>query len=133
MLARNYRFTALNSCGQQIASSGIVITGRRWKFNSSGAVVFESSEAALYTSPSAINNAAYYVPSGSGIDNSTDLYVGGDFRFTLVAPASSAGDVTLYYEFSTDGGTTWPTNGNGIIVCTISASAATTYYKGFSV
>lgn len=133
MLARTYRFTAYNACGQTIASSGIVIKARRWKLDTSGGIVYESSETTVWTSGSTIANAAYLSLGSTGVDNSTDLFIGGDFTFTLVAPASASGDVTIYYEISTDGGTTFPTNGKGFLACTQSVTTSGTTVAHFQI
>lgn len=130
MLAYHYRFTAYNACGQTVAIGGVVLKGRRWKFGSTGALVYEGSEASLLSNASTIANAGY--ASSSGVDNSTDLFIGGDFELTFTAPASASGDLTIYLDVSTDGGTTWPTNGLGVAVCTISVTASGTYTKAFS-
>lgn len=130
MLAQSYRFTALNACGQTVAIGGVVVKGRRWKFDSTGALVYEATEAALLSNSGTIANAAY--ASSAAIDNSTAIYIGGDFEVTFTAPASAAGDLTIYYEVSTDGGTTFPTNGLGVVACTFSVTASGTYVKAFS-
>lgn len=121
MLARNYRFTVLNSTGQTVAIAGVVIKGRRKKLGSTGALAYEATEASIMSNAGTIANAAY--SSSSGIDNSTDLFLEGDFTVTAAVLASAAGDLTIYYEVSTDGGTTWPTPGNGVIVAAITVPA----------
>lgn len=129
MLAKSYRFTAYNACGQTIAAAGIVVKARRWKLDSTGALVYEASEASLMSNGSTVANGAY--ASSSSIDNSTDKYIGGDFTATIVAPTSSVGYVAIYCEASTDGGTTFPTNGRGTLVRTILTAAAGTYTEVF--
>lgn len=128
-LGRNYRFTAYNATGQTIAAAGIVVKARRWKFDSAGVVVYEASEASLMSNGSTIANGAY--ASSAAVDNSTDKYVGGVAAVTVTAPASAAGYVAIYCEASTDGGTTFPTNGRGTLVRLISTPAAGAYTEVF--
>lgn len=109
-LPKTYRFTALNSLGQTIAIAGILVTAIRKKFDSNGALSFESSEATVLTNAGTLATATYL--EGSWIDNSTDKYLGGEFLLTVVAPASASGDVILYFDISTDG-TDEPDNGKG--------------------
>jgi hypothetical protein len=130
MLARNYRFTAYNACGQLVAVAGIVVKARRWKLDSSGAVAYEASEATVLSNGSAVADGAYV--SSSSIDNSTDKYIGGDFTVTFTAPTSASGTLTIYYGPSTDGGTTFPDNGRGVQVCAIPVTTSGTFVKAFS-
>jgi hypothetical protein len=123
-LGRTYRFSVLNSLGQTMATSAIVIKGRRWNFSSSGVQTWEASEAAIDTSGSTLANGAYF--SGTTQDNSTNAYLGGTFKFTIIAPTSASGTVTVFLQRSTDGGTTWPDNGNGTSVKVFSFAAAGT-------
>lgn len=112
-LPKTYRFQVLNSTGQTITqNSGILVKALRQKLSSTGAMSFESSATTI------LDNAATDVTtgsvfSGSTVDNSSDGYMGGEFEYTVVAPASSNGDVTLYLQSSVDGGTTWPDDSLG--------------------
>ena len=124
MLGRTYRFVVLNSLGQTIAASGIVIKARRWNFVS-GTQTWEAAEAAIDSSSGTTANAAYF--TGTTVDNSTNAYLGGTFQLKIVAPSSSSGTVTVYLQQSTDGGTTWPDNGNGQIVNVFNITTAGTY------
>jgi hypothetical protein len=129
MLARNYRFTAYNACGQTVAIAGVVVKGLRNKRDSSGAIVYEGSEATVLSNSGTLANAAYV--SSSSIDNSTDLYEGGDFMLSFTAPTSASGDLTIYYEAATDGGTTFATNGLGVPVCTVTVTTSGLKTKAF--
>ena len=48
MLARNYRFTLLNLCGQTLAQNSVTVQARRWKWGPAGARLDESAEAQVY-------------------------------------------------------------------------------------
>lgn len=112
-LGRTYRFVVYNATGQTLGSNSVVITARRWSFNSSGVMTWEGSEASI-DSLSTITTASY--ATGTTIDNSSTAYLGGTFKFTVIAPASSSGPVVIYLQRSTDGGSTWPDNGQGDVV-----------------
>jgi hypothetical protein len=129
-LALTYRFTVLNGTGQTLAAGAVKVKARRWKFTSAGALSYEGSETSIYSNAGTITNGSY--DSSSSVDNSSNLFVGGDFYFEVTAPASSSGEVTLYYERSTDGGTTWATSGLGTIVSVLNFTTAGTKGKGFS-
>ena len=132
MLGRNYRFTLLNSCGQTLAQNSVTVQARRWKWGPAGARLDETDEAQAYIMDAAAGLATANYDSDSAIDNSTTKWVGGDFELTVTAPASASGDVILYYEQSTDGGTTFATNGLGREVCRINFAAAGTKVRHFS-
>lgn len=124
MLGRTYRFVVLNSTGQTIAITGIVIKARRWNFVN-GTQAWESSEQTIDSSVGTTANGAYF--GGTTVDNSTLAHLGGTFKFTIVAPASSSGSVTIWLQNSTDGGSTWPDNGNGLQVKQFTIPSAATY------
>jgi hypothetical protein len=112
MLAKTYRFTVYNSTGATVATA--TVKAIRKKFDTSGALSFEGSEGTV-ASVSALGTGSY--SSGSTVDNSSDKYVGGDFEFEVVISAGSpSGDVLVYYQRSTDGGTSYDTDGYGDVV-----------------
>lgn len=130
-LAHAYRFTVFNGTGQTIAANAVRVKSRRWKFSSTGSLVYEGSEVELLNNGSMISNSNY--SSSSTIDNSSDLYIGGDFSFHVTAPSSANGDVLLYYDRSTDGGSTWNSNGLGTLVCVLNFTTSGTKIKSFSI
>lgn len=109
-LGHAYRFVVENKTGQTLAANAVKVYGRRWKFATDGALTLEAGEATLMDNGSTIGTGAF--ASGTTVDNSTDKYLGGDFIFSVTAPASSNGDVVLYLQRSTDGGTRWPDDAN---------------------
>jgi hypothetical protein len=117
MLPRNYRLAALNDTG---ASVDITVTARRWRFGSGGAALYEAAEATLLTA-SALADAA--LATGTAQDNSADGYVGASLHVATTG-AGTGGVVTVFLEVSTDGGTTWPTAGEGIPVGAVNAGDA---------
>ena len=123
-LPHTYRFTVKNETGQTIATSSIFVRARRVKMDAAGALTFEGSEDTVTTSGSTLANNAYL--TGTTQDNSTNVWLGGDFEFTVTAPASSNGNVLCYLEGSTDGGTDWPDNGLGQIVAILNFTTSGT-------
>ena len=130
-LGATYRFTVLNDTGQTIAGSSILLFARRVKLDSSGALVIETAEATILSSGATLAQAAYL--SGTTQDNTTLRWQGGDFHFKVTAPASSDGNVILFFERSTDGGSTWDTNGLGQIVAVLNFTTSGTKTKPFSI
>jgi hypothetical protein len=115
MLGRNYRFVVYNGTGQTLGSNPISIKARRWNFSSSGVQTWEGSEATVdSTIGNGLTNATY--SAGTAVDNSTTAYLGGTFRFSVTAPTSANGQVIIYLQNSSDGGTTWPDNGFGRVI-----------------
>ena len=130
-LPPHYRFTVKNETGQTIASSSITVTAKRAKFDSSGVLTYEGSEATVFSYGSTLGNGGF--ASGSTQDNTTNKYLGGDFLFTVTAPTSSSGHVILYLERSTDAGTTWDSNGDGEAVASLYFTASGTKRASFAI
>ena len=89
------------------------------------AAQWEGSEASIWSGNTTVANAAYQ--SSGTVDNSTNAYLGGTFKIVVTTPVAAAGTVTFYLQRSTDGGTTWPDNGNGQVLRVFSVAASTTY------
>lgn len=122
MLGRTYRYRISNTQNQNITA---VLTERKWKFGSSGALVY-ASETTPITSTSV--SATTGTTASSTIDNSTDLYIGADLTVSMTAASTTNGTGTMavYLERSTDGGTTWPTAALGELVGAYTVTAADT-------
>lgn len=131
-LPRNYRFKVQNRTGQTITQdNGVTVKARRVKLDSSGALSFEGSEATVLDNGTTdISNNAYL--AGTAQDNSTDKWLGGDFEFTVTAPASSNGDVLLFFERSTDGGTDFDDDGLGKLITSLNFTTSGTKRRSFS-
>ncbi len=129
-LPHTYRFKVLNSTGQTIATDSIFVRARRVKFDSAGALSYEGSEATVFSYASTLATATYQ--AGTTQDNTTNKWLGGDFEFTVTAPASSAGDVVLYFERSTDGGTDFDDDGLGEVVAVLNFTTSGTKRVTFS-
>lgn len=129
MLGPTYRFTVYNATGQTLAANAVTIKPRRWKYGTDGSLTDEASGTAdMLAQTATLLSAAY--KTGTTQDNTTtpNKYIGGIFEIKVTAPVSSNGNVTIFLERSVDGGTTWPDNGRGGIVKTLTFIAAGTQY-----
>ena len=113
MLPKTFRFVALNETGNDLhynTGCRISVTYEPWKFDTNGAVSYGSEVTTslnTFTTNSVLSNNASI--TGSLQDNSSNVYLGVNGVFNVTLPSGSAtGTVGLYYEWSTDGGTTWP-------------------------
>lgn len=124
MLGHTWRLRASNTQNQAIT---VTVKARYFKFDSSGALVWSAEQTLI----SAVSVAATTgTTASSTIDNSTNLYLGMTLtvEFTAGATTNGTGLVALSLERSTDAGTTWPTQDEGIFVGgrTITAAETTT-------
>ena len=114
MLATHFKFHFVNNLGvdQDLSSNSpnekIEVNYKKWRVNSGGVLEFDSETALTYT-------AADIADGGSAEftqdDNSADLDWGlhGEMN-VLTDDAAASGRVDLYVEFSTDDGTTYPSD-----------------------
>lgn len=122
MLGHEFRLRASNTQNQAIT---VTLKARYWKFSSAGAIVYSAEQTLI----NAVSVAATTgTTASSDIDNSTDLYIGAEFTLSCTAAATTNGTGTLAItlERSTDGGTTWPTAGQGESVGAYTVTAADT-------
>lgn len=129
-LPHTYRFKVFNGLGQTITTGNVTVLARRHKLDAIGALSFEGSETSVLSNGSGLTNGSYL--AGTTQDNSSNKYMGGDFEFSVTAPASSNGDVVLYFERSTDGGTDFDTDGLGDVVASLNFTTSGTKKKTFS-
>ena len=129
-LAPTYRWTVLNSCGQTLAANASKVHQRRSKMTSANALSYESAVDTVTINTGTLANATY-ASLASAESNTTDLFQGGDFIFEVTAPASANGNVSLFYELSTDGGTTWPSNGLGALVAVLNFTTSGQKFASF--
>lgn len=106
MLGHTYRYQVYNGTG---VGCTVTLTERPWKFDSSGARVDASESARI----SAVSIATVSYDESSTIDNSSVLNLGADVVITLTPASSATGSLLVYLQRSTDGGTTWPSDGKG--------------------
>lgn len=109
MLGNYWRYQVYNGTGGTV---NVTIKDRRWKFGSDGSLTFSSENTPI--SASAISTATY--GNSSGIDNSTDKYIGANLTVLFDVSSSLTGAVSVFIQRSTDGGTTWPSDGQGELI-----------------
>lgn len=113
MLGRHYRLIIVNKTGVTLvaANSTFTINARGGKYDSDGALEYSASELNIMTDfGSNISDGASF--SGGEIDNTTDLFSSLLCTAKLETTDSTDGVIDIYYEFSTDGGTTYPSDAN---------------------
>jgi hypothetical protein len=125
-LGPTWRVTILNSTGQTIAANSLFVYTKRIKFDSANGLVFESGEATILSSGSTLANAAYLTGTTQDNTGASALWFYAILRFKVTAPASSNGNVALYLEHSTDGGTNWDDNGLGRLIALLNFTTSGT-------
>ncbi len=132
MLPKKYRFQVENNTGATLdINGGVTITALRYKFVN-GVLTYESSEAAIYSNAATIADGAF--DESSEVDNNSDAYLGGHFVSNVVATGGSPdGAVAIYLQATTDDGTTWQTDGEGIRMTTHNFTAVGTGIRFFEV
>lgn len=110
MLGHTWRLRASNTQNQSVT---VTVTARRWKFASDGSITW-SAEQTLINAVSV--SATTGTTASSTVDNSTDKYLGAELTVSMTAASATNGTGAVSYtlERSTDGGTTWPTQGEGL-------------------
>lgn len=131
VLPRYYRFTILNNSGVSISAGNAKVYGRRFYFDSTGALTYEASETSIYSNSGTVTNGSY--DSSTMVDNNSSKYIGGAFVFDVTLTGSPAGNVICFFERSTDGSTRVDSNGVGDVVAVLNFTSATTKRKSFSV
>jgi hypothetical protein len=124
VLAAHWRIQVKNATG---ATSGAVsVKGKRWKPGISGEIDHEDTEQ-TFLSVASIASGAFAAPSNPGISNdgAGEGYHGVQLSVSI-ANGSSAGNYELYLQHSSDGGTTWPSDGEGELIATVNVGASAT-------
>lgn len=114
MLGQRYKFHIVNNLGVDMdldtnsPNEIIQLNLRPWKITSSGAVVYASEITQTFTANDVADGAFL---SLAEINNSVDLNIGLHGELNLLTDDASAdGSIDLFYEISTDGGTTFPSS-----------------------
>lgn len=119
MLGAYYRWQVYNGTGVTVT---VTLDVKLWKFDSNGALSLSSESTPI--SASAVSAAAY--GNSSGVDNSSDKYLGAQITALFDVSSSATGPVSVYLQQSTDGGTTWPSDGAGLLVGSYYFNASST-------
>ena len=110
MLPPSYRISLQNVSSSGGATFAVTVKARRWKYGTDGALVIESSEGTI-NGPSGVATGAYGF--GTAESNTTDKWLGAWLTITVTPSGSTTGSAVVQVQHSTDGGTTWPSNGRG--------------------
>lgn len=119
MLGNYYRWQVYNGTGVTVT---VTLDVMLWKFDSSGALSFSTESTPI--SASGITTLAY--GNSSGVDNGTDKYLGAQITALFDVASSATGAVTVFLQQSTDDGTTWPSDGQGIVIGSYYYNASST-------
>lgn len=127
MLGHTYRYQVYNGTGVSVT---VTVKHRRWKFDTDGSI----TDAAESTPISAVSVGTLTYSNSATIDNSTDKYLGAAILASFAPGASATGLVLLLLQHSTDGGTSWPSDGEGWPICSeyFSASAVSVTAQGLT-
>jgi len=130
-LPRHYNFLVFNESGVSIPVSEIVVTARRYLFSQSGSIVYENSEAVVYTNNTSIADNAFDVGTPDNQNNANSLWIGGDFLYQLTPTESGNGNLSLFLARSTDGTSRYDTNSEAMLVSVISIVTSEVKFTGF--
>ena len=119
MLGHTYRYHVYNGTGVSVTCT---VKARAMKFASDGSRTDDSE--ATHINAVSVGTGAY--SSSSTVDNSTAKQLFADVQFTAAPGASATGTVALYLQRSTDGGTTWPANGQGQQIAAVTFASSST-------
>lgn len=116
-IGRHMRAVLANDCGASIPTSTVLtVTCRRWRFDSTGKLVWDGSDQAMgWTLGGALTNGSQSA-GGSVIDNtnSGDGWIGAQFLVSVpslaIAP-TAGGTIQVWLQTSLDG-TTWADDPN---------------------
>lgn len=119
MLGHTYRYQVQNGTGVSVTCT---VTERAFKFASDGNLTFAAESVRI----NAVSVATTAFSNSSTVDNSTDKNLGSDVSVNFAPASSATGTCTLFLQRSTDGGTTWPSDGQGIPLAGVTFSASAT-------
>jgi hypothetical protein len=119
MLGHTYRFQVQNGTGVSVTCT---VKDRRFKFASDGSLTFASETTPI----NAVSVATGAFSNSTSIDNSTDKNIGTNITVTFAPASSATGTCSLFLQRSTDGGTTWPSDGQGIFLAGVTFAASAT-------
>jgi hypothetical protein len=118
-LGEHYRWQVYNGTGVSVTCT---VKDEPFKYASDGALSF-TAEA---TQINAVSVGTLAYSNSATINNGTAKNLGAHVTFTAAPGASATGTVSVFLQTSTDGGTTWPSNGLGRFVAGITFAASST-------
>lgn len=122
MLGQHFMMSLRNGAG---SNSTYTVRARFWRFAADGSIEWDDAERVLMN---ALSISAGAWGNGTPFDNSSTGWLGADLR--IECSTSIAHSVTVQRKVSTDGGSTYPSDGYGVGVGTVFASSAATPNAG---
>ena len=118
-LGNYYRWQVYNGTGGTVT---VTLDVMQWKYGTDGSITFSAESTPI--SASAVTTAAY--GNSSGVDNSSNKYIGAQITALFDVSASLTGAVSVFLQQSTDAGATWPSDGQGLLVGSYYFNASST-------
>ena len=129
MLPRNWRIVVENRT--TVTSGAVSVRVRRKKIASDLSITYDA-EATVFSAAS-ITNGTFDTAGSTAQDNSGGAASWQSMDWIIsVANGTAAGDYAVWLQASTDGGTTWPTNGESELLDVINVAASTTELRSGS-
>ena len=119
MLGEYYRYQVYNGTGVSVTCT---VKEQAFKFASDGSLTTASEAARI----SAVSVSTVSYSNSSTVNNSSDKNLGSNITVTFAPGSSATGTVSLYLQRSTDGGSTWPSDGKGVFLGSVYFSASST-------
>lgn len=118
-LGNQYRWQVYNGTGVTVTVTLDILL---WKFGTDGSITFSAESTPI--SASALTTATY--GNSSTVNNSSDKYLGAQITALFDVPSSATGAVSVFLQQSTDAGSTWPSDGQGLLVGSYYFNASST-------
>ena len=118
-LGNYYRWQVYNGTTVTVT---ITLDVMLWKYGTDGSITFSAESTPI--SASAATTLTYN--NSSGVDNSSVKYLGAQITALFDVPSSATGAVSVFLQQSTDAGTTWPSDGQGLLVGSYYFNASST-------
>lgn len=122
-----WKLTAENQTGEQIDANEITVDYREYSGDGSGGSTYDSSETTVQNGSAISDTNSGDLASGITypVDNTSNGSIGiaGDFTVDLSDGTSPDGDVELYLEGSTDGGTSYSRSPSPIAIVSFDGTA----------
>lgn len=119
MLGHTYRYQVQNGTGVSVTCT---VAERAFKFGTDGSLTFAAESVRI----NAVSVATTAFSNSSTVDNSTDKNIGSNITVTFAPASSATGTCSLFLQRSTDGGTTWPSNAQGVFLAGVTFAASST-------
>ena len=132
-LPETFRFAVYNATSITISDAPVgrpTISGRRVRFDASGALSYETAAFTFFSMTSTLGNNTYM--TGSTLSNTLSGWLGGEFHASVFASGNASGTFSVFLEVSPDAGVTWPSPtsangaGGGLLIAAIGFASTTT-------